>query len=121
MGMKINISLSLKITIIIIIVSAITIASVTWANIYYLEEQFSDASYQKGNVLIQRLNATIGGADELEDKDALLNKINGLISHSDNQDNKILKININLPDKQNQLMVFASTDNKSIGNPSLPY
>jgi len=53
--MKVNVSLSLKLTLIVILLSAITIASVTYGNIYVQEQFFADANYQRASAIFRHL------------------------------------------------------------------
>jgi len=127
MKKKINISLSLKLTLIVILVSAITIASIGYVNSYFFRIHYEDIFfenpyYETASSHIQTLNVTIGDSAVLHDKNMLMNKTNEFLNsiQPEYRDN-IKKITINLANEQNELIVFFSTDNKSIGDPSNPY
>jgi len=127
MKKKINISLSLKLTLIVIIVSAITIASIGFVNLYFFTINYEDIFfenpyYETSSSHIQALNAIIGNSTNLNDKNILKNKTDEFLKSipPDYSDN-ILKITINLADETNDLFVFYSTDNETIGEESNPY
>jgi signal transduction histidine kinase len=127
MKKKINFSISLKLTLIVIIVSAITIASIGFVNLYFFSVNyenifFENPYYETAASHIQGLNATIGNNSILNDKNMLKNKTNEFINSvpPEYRDN-ILKITINLANDKDELIVFFSTDNNSIGKKSNPY
>jgi len=124
---NINVSLSLKLTLIVIFVSAITIASIGFVNLYFFNIHYEDIFfenpyYETASSYIQALNAIIGNSSSLNDKNMLMNRSNEFLNSipPDYSDN-ILKITINLADENNELYVFYSTDNLSIGEISNPY
>ena len=127
MKKDINVSLSLKLTLIVIIVSAITIASIGFVNLYFFNIHYEDIFfenpyYETASSNIQALNAMIGNSTNLNDKNILKNKTNEFLKSipPDYSDN-ILKITINLLDENDELIVFFSTDNETIGELSNPY
>ena len=127
MKKDINVSLSLKLTLIVIIVSAITIASIGFVNLYFFNIHYEDIFfenpyYETASSNIQALNAMIGNSTNLNDKNILKNKTNEFLKSipPDYSDN-ILKITINLVDENDELIVFFSTDNETIGELSNPY
>lgn len=127
MRKKINISLSLKLTLIVISVSAITIASIGFINLYFFNIHYEDIFfenpyYETASSHIQALNAIIGNNVTLNDKDMLMNKTNEFLDSlpPEYRDN-ILKITFNLADENDELIVFFSIDNTSIGKISNPY
>ena len=127
MRKKINVSLSLKLTLIVISVSAITIASIGFINLYFFNIHYEDIFfenpyYETASSHIQALNAIIGDSAILHDKNMLMNKTNEFLNSipPEYRDN-ILKITINLANEQDELIVFFSTDNTSIGKTSNPY
>jgi signal transduction histidine kinase len=124
---KINFSLSLKLTIIVISVSAITIASIGLVNLYFFNIHyenifFENPYYETASSYVQALNSTIGDNNSLLNKEILSNKTDDFLSAipSDYRDN-ILKITVNLADVNDDLYVFYSTDNSTIGETSEPY
>ncbi|UCF49239.1 MAG: HAMP domain-containing histidine kinase [Thermoplasmatales archaeon] len=124
---KINISLSLKLTLIVIIVSALTIFSIGFVNLYFFNINYEDLFfenpyYETASSHIQALNAIIGNSSVLNDKNQLENKTNEFLysippDYSDN----ILEITVNLPNETGELFVFFSTNNETIGEISNPY
>ncbi len=127
MKKKINISLSLKLTLIVVIVSALTIASIGFVNLYFFNINYEDIFfenpyYETASSHVQALNAMIGNSTNLNDKKMLMNKTNEFLKSipPDYSDN-ILKITINIPNETGNLIVFFSTDNDSIGEISNPY
>jgi signal transduction histidine kinase len=127
MKKKINVSLSLKLTLIVILVSAITIASLGFVNLYlvsihYEDVFFENPFYQTVSSHVQTLNILIGTSEILHDREKVMNKtyefLNSIpLEYRDN----ILKITINLINGEDELVVFYSTDNATIGNISNPY
>lgn len=109
--MKVKISLSLKLTLIVFILSAVAIISVTYVNVYNHERFFADANYDRATAIIHGINASIEDADNLNDIEYLENKTNYYL----HQEEDILKITINLPDDEGNLIAAYSTDNESIG------
>jgi len=127
MKKKINISLSLKLTLIVIVVSAITIASIGFVNLYFFNINYEDIFfenpyYETSSSHIQALNAIIGNSTNLNDKNILKNKTDEFLKSipPDYSDN-ILKITVNLANETDDLFVFYSTDNETIGENSNPY
>jgi methyl-accepting chemotaxis protein len=112
--MKINFSLSLKLTLIVFSVSALIIVSLTYINIQGQTSFFEEAYSGKATALAQALDASIGSREQLEDKQQLQNYILKFIYLNP----EVSKISINLPDEQEKLKVFASSDSDSVGNPS---
>jgi len=113
---KINFSLSLKLTLIVVTLSALIIFSLTYINIndqvISIENVYSD----KAVVLSQALDAAIEDPDKLTDNQ----KLQYYISSFSSLNPEVLKININLPDKE-ELKTFASTNMSFIGISSSHY
>jgi len=119
MKKRLNVSLSLKLTLIVVIVSAVSISSVTTYYIINQEEFFQDAHFPKAASLIQALNATIGSAENLVNYSTLENKTWEFISSSDEKIRpEILNVAINLPDSNDSLKIFYSTNEGDIGQES---
>jgi signal transduction histidine kinase len=124
---KINISLSLKLTIIVIIVSALTIASIGFVNLYFFNINYEDIFfenpyYETSSSHILALSTIVGNSTNLNDKFILKNKTDEFLNSipPDYRDN-IIKITVNLPSETGELEVFFSTDNDTIGEASNPY
>jgi signal transduction histidine kinase len=127
MKKKVNYSLSLKLTLIVISVSAVTIASIGVINTYFYDLHYEDIFfenpfYETASSHIQALNAIIGNNTTLNNKNMLENKINEFLNSTppEYRDN-ILDITINLVNEKDELIVFFSTNNKTIGKSSNPY
>ena len=127
MKFKVNISLSLKVTIIVIILSAVSIFSVLYINIAgldfidldSLEEDFAESYYHKSHAVLQGLDNSIETSENLDNKEFVQQKITDLINHSYNEINQIEKLSVNKYDfESKKLIVFASTENESIGDES---
>ena len=110
--MKVKISLSLKLTLIVIILSAMAILAVTYLNVYYHERFFADATHDRSKSIIRGFNATIEGVDQLQDNDFLENKVGYFFD----QEEDIIKFTINMPNDQNELTAFFSSDDESVGS-----
>ena len=104
--MKINFSLSLKLTLIVFSVSALIIVSLTYINIQGQTSFFEEAYSDKATALAQALDASIGSREQLEDEQQLQNYILKFIYLNP----EISKISINLPDEQEKLKVFVSSE-----------
>jgi len=130
MKSKVNISLSLKVTIIVFILSAVSVFSVLYINISgldfinldSLEEYFAESYYHKSHAILQVLEKSIETAENLDNEEFVQQKITELINHSYNEVNQIEKISVNKYDSESEkLIVFASTENESIGMESDPH
>lgn len=109
----INLSLSLKLTLIVVTISAIIIFSLTYININEQAISLENVYTEKAVVISQAIDAAIENPDELQDKQ----KLQYYISSFKSLNPEILNININLP-QNDELIVFSSTNQSNIGNPS---
>lgn len=114
--MKINLSLSFKLTLIVFSVSGIILISLTYTNIQEQASFFENSYSEKATALAQSLDASIGSRSELEDQQKLQNYILKFIYLNPD----VLKVSINLPNEQKELMVAVSSDSDLVGMPSNP-
>lgn len=115
MRMEIKFGLSLKLILIVFFVSSTIITSLTYLNVQK-QISFLEKTYlEKATSLAQALDASIGSLDELKNKEKLQNYIYKFIWLNPD----VLKISINLPEKEG-LKVAVSSDMASVGNPSSP-
>lgn len=126
--MKVNFSISLKITLIAILVAGIVTVSVTYTNVTKFENIILESNYDKASPLIQALDASVGTHERLDDQDHLSRVIDNFIENNTYEDKetgeireRILKVNINLLDAQGNLLINASSDNTTIGEPANSY
>ena len=109
--MKINISLSLKLTLIVVSISAIVVFSLSFLYLDSQDTYFFDDYVERGVALTKSLNAGIDAGFDLDDNET----IQKYIENINNTYPEILMMSINLLDEGNNLKVFVSTDNQSIG------
>jgi len=110
--MKINVSLSLKLTLIVVSVSSVLIFSLFFYNLGLQANFFIDDYVERGDTLAKSLDASIESGYELNDTQ----KIQSYFENVNSSNPELLKISINLIDEKDELKVFVSTDNQSIGN-----
>ena len=124
MKKKVHISLSLKLTLIVILVSIIAISTIMIFNMDIEREKqyFYESQYDKAAALVQALNISSGTREQIENLSFQMENIKEFREwYTKKNESIILKVSINRLYEQNELIVFASSDNESIGKPAVSY
>lgn len=119
MKTNIKLSISLKLTLIVISISTIAIVSIAVINTNIEEEQkhFLEVQYDKSAALIHALDSSIGSNKTLENQTKSVEILNNFQKWNE----QIVKVSINLANEQDELIVFASTNDDLINFSSQSY